>query len=90
MLLFVQLLKILEIPGILSKVLEKFWNFDAKSPGKREKTSWKVLIPHGWMEEDEGMTFWVMLSYPDIFIFLMFCPSELGRKDLSDYMNSKV
>ena len=26
-------------------------------------------IPHGWMEEDEGMTFWSMLSYPDIFNF---------------------
>ena len=47
-------------------------------------------IPHGWMEEDEGMTFWPMLSYPDIFNFLMFYPSELGSKDLSDYKNSKA
>ena len=23
--------------------------------------------PHGWMEEDEGMVFWSLLSYPDIF-----------------------
>ena len=26
-------------------------------------------IAHGWMEEDEGITFWPMLSYPDIFNF---------------------
>ena len=31
-------------------------------------------IPHGWMEEDEGMVFWSMLSYPDIFYFLMSIP----------------
>ena len=36
------------------------------------------------------MTFWPMLSYPDIFDFLMFYPSELGSKDLSDYKNSKA
>ena len=42
-------------------------------------------IPHGWMEEDKGMAFWPMLSYSDIFNFLMFYPSELGSKDLSDY-----
>ena len=47
-------------------------------------------IPHGWTEEDEGMAFWPMLSYPYIFNFLMFSPSELGSKDLSDYKNSKA
>ena len=31
-----------------------------------------------------------MLSYPDIFNFLIFYPSELGSKDLSDYKNSKA
>ena len=36
------------------------------------------------------MTFWPMLSYPDIFNFLVFYPSELGSKDLSDYKNSKA
>ena len=46
--------------------------------------------PHGWMEEDEGMTFWPMLLYPDISKFLMFYLSELGSKDLSDYKNSKA
>ena len=36
------------------------------------------------------MTFWQMLLYPDISNFLMFYPSELGSKDLSDYKNSKA
>ena len=30
------------------------------------------------MEEDEGMTFWSILSYPDIFKFLMFSPPVSG------------
>ena len=25
-------------------------------------------IPHGWMNEDEGMKFWPMILYPDIAI----------------------
>ena len=33
-------------------------------------------IPHGQMEEDGGMEFWPMLSYPDIFNFLMLYRSE--------------
>ena len=36
------------------------------------------------------MAFWSMLSYSDIFNFLMFYPSVLGSKDLSDYKNSKA
>ena len=35
--------------------------------------------PHEWMEEDEEMEFWSMLSNPDIYFFY-----ELGSKDLSD------
>ena len=46
--------------------------------------------PHGWVEEDEGITFWPMLSYPDTFIFLMFYPRELDSKDLSGRKNSKA
>ena len=42
-------------------------------------------IPHGWLEEDEGITFWPMLSHPDIFNYLMF-----GSTDLSDNKNSKA
>ena len=36
-------IKVLESPGISSQALEKSWNFDAKSPGKSEKRSWKDL-----------------------------------------------
>ena len=50
--------------------------------------SFKIL--YGWMEEDKGITFWPMSSYPDTFNFLMFYPSELGSKDHSDYKNSKA
>ena len=42
------------------------------------------------MEEDEGMGFWPILSYQDIFNFLMFYPIELGSKALSEYKNSKA
>ena len=41
------------------------------------------------MEKDEGIPFWLMLSYADIFNFLMFCSNELGRKDLNGYKNSE-
>ena len=50
-------------------------------------------IPHGWMEEDEGMAFRPVLSYADIFNSLnslIFSASQLGSKDLNDYRNSKV
>ena len=45
----------------------------------------------GWkkMYKDEGTAFWP-ISYPDIFNFLMFYPSALGSKDLSDCNNSKA
>ena len=47
-------------------------------------------IPHGWMEENEGVASWPMLSYPDIFNFLMLYPSKLDIKELSDHKNSKA
>ena len=47
-------------------------------------------IPRVRMEEDEGIAFWPMLSYPDIFNFLIFYPRKLGSKDLSHYKNSKA
>ena len=37
-----------------------------------------LKIPHGWLEEDEGMTFLPMLLYPDIFNYLMFYPYSLA------------
>ena len=47
-------------------------------------------IPHGWMNKDEGMEFWSILLFPDIFNYLTFFPSELGSKDLNDYKISKA
>ena len=32
----------------------------------------------------EGMAFWQMLLYPDIFNYLMFYPTQLGTTDLND------
>ena len=43
-------------------------------------------IPHGWQAEEEGMVFWPMILYPDIFSYLVFNPSELG----SNYKNCKA
>ena len=43
--------------------------------------------PHGWLQEDEGMTFWPVLLYPDVFNYLMFYPTRLGSTDFSDYKN---
>ena len=40
------------------------------------------------MNEDEGMKFWPMLLYLDIFDYSMIFPSEFGSKGLNDYKNS--
>ena len=48
------------------------------------------FIADGWFNEQDGMKFWPMVLYPDIFNYLMFFPSELGSKDLNDYKNSKA
>ena len=47
-------------------------------------------IPHGWQTEEEGIVFWPMILYPDIFSYLVFNPSELGSNNLSDYKNCKA
>ena len=47
-------------------------------------------IQNGWLEEDGGIAFWPMLSYSDIFNYLMFFPTQLGSTDLSDYKNLKA
>ena len=38
----------------------------------------------------EGMKFWPMHLYPDIFNYLIVFPSELGSKDLNGYKNSRA
>ena len=37
-----------------------------------------------WIDEDEGMKFWPMGLYPDIFNYLLFFPLELGSKNLNE------
>ena len=43
----------------------------------------------GWCNEEEELRFWFMISYGDIFNFLLFNPSELGSSDLNGIKNSK-
>ena len=47
-------------------------------------------LEKGWLKEEEGITFWPLTLYQDIFNFLAFHPSELASKDLSDYRTSKA
>ena len=47
-------------------------------------------LENGWLKEEEGIKFWPLTLYPDIFNFLAFHPSELASKDLSDYKTSKA
>ena len=61
------------ITGYKNKL--KFDDFQISKPFK---------ILHGQIEEDKEMVFWPILSYPEIFNFLIFCPSELGSKDLTE------
>ena len=87
---------------VLSICCQWKWNSTCKNSGRNGvwfKNKLKIddipildpsKIPHGWMEEDEGMTSWPVLSYPDIFNFLMIHPGELGSKDLCDYKTSKA
>ena len=42
------------------------------------------------MEKNEGMAFWLVLSYPDMSNFFMFYFFELASKNLSDYKYSKA
>ena len=34
-------------------------------------------ISEGWVDEKDGIKFWAIVLYPDIFNYLMFFPSEL-------------
>ena len=41
-------------------------------------------LEEGWLEEEEGRYLWPMVLSTDIFLFLMFHPSELKSDDFSD------
>ena len=47
-------------------------------------------LDSGWLGEEEGMKYWPVALYPDIFAFLQFHPSGLANRDLSDYKTSKA
>ena len=48
------------------------------------------LIADGWLNEEDGRTYWPMVMYPEIFNFLKFFPSELSSDDLNDYKECKA
>ena len=48
------------------------------------------LVTDNWLSEEDGLIYWPMVLYPDIFNYLSFNPSELGSKDLSDYKSCKA
>ena len=47
-------------------------------------------LEEGWLEEEEGRYLWPMVLSTDIFIFLVFHPSELKSDDFSDYKACKA
>ena len=49
-----------------------------------------VHLLSGWLGEEEGIPFWPFITYPDIFNYLTFNPSELSSSDLNDYKKSKA
>ncbi len=48
------------------------------------------LLKNGWLKEESGICNWPPTSYPEIFNFLSFPPSELTNNDLSDYKTYKA
>lgn len=47
-------------------------------------------ITSGWLAEEDGVSFWPMITYGNIFNYLTFTPSTLGSDDLNDYKTSKA
>ena len=49
-----------------------------------------MQITQEWMDEEEGVLFWPMLTFPDILTHSLFFPAELGSIDLSGYKLRKA
>ncbi|XP_065654624.1 uncharacterized protein LOC136081251 [Hydra vulgaris] len=47
-------------------------------------------LSNGWLSEDEGLTCWPILLYPDIHNYLLFNSAEIASKDLSNYKTCKT
>ena len=73
-----------EVEAVLKNEKSKKWVVDDR------KIPDQFKIPHGWQSEEEGMVFWPMIFYPDIFSYVVFNPIELGSNDVSDYKNCKA
>ena len=43
-----------------------------------------LKLDQGWVNEKEGIRYWPVALYTDIFNFLAFHPNELASNDLSD------
>ena len=46
-------------------------------------------LDNRWLSETEGIQYWPMTLYQDIFAFLQFHPSELANRDLSDFTTAQ-
>ena len=69
--------------------MEKTWHCATEInyvDGKNIPDPMKIM--HGWMNEDEGVIFWPILTFPDIFTYLMFFPTELGSTDYYSYFKN--
>ena len=49
-----------------------------------------LKMDQGWVNEKEGVRYWPVTLYMDIFNVLAFHPNELASNDLSDYKQSKA
>ena len=49
-----------------------------------------LLMPDGWISEENGIKYWPVTLYADIYFFLAFHPNELSSNDLSDYKTLKA
>ena len=73
-----------EVDGDLALCYRNKLNVDGKN------IPYPIKIMHGCKDEYEGVIFWPMVTFPDIFTYLMFFPTELGSTDLSDYKLCKA
>ena len=49
-----------------------------------------LKLDHGWLNEQEGITYWPVTLYMDICNFLAFHPTERASNDLYEYKQSKA
>ena len=64
--------------------------YDAKLLIRGSRIPDPLKLDQGWLSEEDGVRYWPVTLYPDIFNFLAFHPNELASSDLSDYKTSKA